>query len=391
MILCGNPFCSYQAHRAGIDAAVSRFFDSRRYILGPEVSSFEQDFAAYLGVPHAVGTGNATDSLHLALRACGIGCGDEVITVSHTASATVAAIVMSGATPVFADIEPDYYTLNPAALPALLTGKTKAIIPVHLYGQPADMAPILAFAKKHKLRVIEDCAQSTGADYAGKKTGAPGDIGCFSFYPTKNLGAYGDGGMAVTRDPALAESLRRLRQYGWDESNISREPGVNSRLDELQAAILHAKLPHLDSDNDKRIEIADRYDEALKETGLALPSRRAGSRHVFHLYVVRCRENRGVKPLLPRDASCGSHIVGAGLPRDRLLEHLRAQGVYALVHYPVPAHRQPAYAAFAPAAGALAETERAANEVLSLPVYPELTLAEQQQVIKAVRAFGESE
>jgi dTDP-4-amino-4,6-dideoxygalactose transaminase len=365
MILCGNPAASYRAHRTEIDAAVSRVFESERYILGAEVSSFEQDFSAYLGVPHAVGTGNATDALYLALRACGIGSGDEVITVAHTASATAAAIVMSGATPVFADIDPVFYTLDPAQLPALLTERTKAVIPVHLYGQPAELDPILSFAKNNNLRVIEDCAQSTGAEYKGRKTGSMGDIGCFSFYPTKNLGAYGDGGMAVTRDAALAEKLRRLRQYGWDDSPVSMEAGVNSRLDELQAAILNAKLPHLDSDNAKRIEIADRYDQALADSGLTLPLRRAGSAHVFHLYVVRSRR------------------------RDALMEHLRANGIFALAHYPVPAHLQPAYAAFAPPPGTLVATERAAREVISLPVYPELTSGEQQQVIEAVHAFGE--
>jgi dTDP-4-amino-4,6-dideoxygalactose transaminase len=363
MILCGNPYTSYQAHRAEIDAAVRRVFDSQRYILGAEVSAFEEDFAAYLGVEQAVGVGNGTDAISLALRACGIGPGDEVITVSHTASATVAAIVMSGATPVFADIEPDHYTLDPARLPSLLTEKTKAIVPVHLYGQAADMTPVLAFARQHNLRVIEDCAQSTGGEYNGRKTGSLGDVGCFSFYPTKNLGAYGDGGMAVTRDPALAERLRSLRQYGWDKTKISRESGINSRLDELQAAILRVKLPHLDSDNAKRLEMASRYDQALKETGLILPTRRAESRHAFHLYVLRSRR------------------------RDEMMEHFRARGIYALAHYPVPAHLQPAYAAFAPAEGALVETERAACEVLSLPIYPELTKEDQTTVINALRAF----
>ena len=363
MILCGNPGASYRAHRTEIDDAVRRVFDSERYILGEEVSAFEEAFADYLGTKHTVGVGNGTDALYLALRACDVGHGDEVITVSHTASATVAAIVMSGATPVFVDIQPDVYTMDPSKLPAAFTKKTRAIIPVHLYGQTADMTPILAFAKQHNLRVIEDCAQSAGSEYAGRKTGSLGDIGCFSFYPTKNLGAYGDGGMAVTRDPALAERLLRLRQYGWDKSNISCEAGVNSRLDELQAAILRAKLPHLDSDNAKRVAIADRYDRELASTGITLPARRTDGQHVFHLYVVRsCRQ-------------------------EALLTHLKSQGVYALAHYPVPAHLQPAYKNFAPESGALTETERAAKEVVSLPIYPELTAEEQAVVIKSVLAF----
>ena len=363
MIQCGNPGAAYRAHRAEIDEAVQRVLGSGRYVLGKEVFGFEKAFADCLGTEHAVGVGNGTDALFLALRACGIGRGDEVITVAHTASATVAAIAMSGATPVFADIEPEGCLLDSTRLPALLTDKTKAVVPVHLYGQPADMTPILAFAREHGLRVIEDCAQSAGADYEGRKAGSLGDIGCFSFYPTKNLGAYGDGGLAATRDSALAERLRHLRQYGWDESHASREAGVNSRLDELQAAILRVKLRFLDVDNAKRLAIADRYDRELAGTGLALPARRPGRTHVFHLYVVRSRRQRA------------------------LLAHLVAQGIHALAHYPVPAHLQPAYRQYAPGAGTLAQTERAAEEVVSLPIYPELEAAEQRQVIDAVRAF----
>ena len=363
MIFCGNPEAAYRAHRTEIDEAMRRVFDSGRYILGKEVSEFEAAFADYLSTKHAVGVGSGTDALRLALRACGIGRGDEVITVSHTASATVAAIVMSGATPVFVDIQPDYYTLDPSKLPAALTNNTKAIIPVHLYGQAADIDSILLFAKQHNLRVIEDCAQSTGADHAGRKTGSLGDIGCFSFYPTKNLGAYGDGGMVVTRDAALAERLRGMRQTGWDK-NISREVGVNSRLDELQAAILHTKLPHLDADNAKRIAIAARYDQELAETGLTRPARGTDNLHVFHLYVVRSSRQKA------------------------LMAHLRSQGIDALAHYPIPVHLHPAYKSYAPESGALAETERAATEVVSLPMYPELTAEEQTAVIKAVRDFG---
>jgi dTDP-4-amino-4,6-dideoxygalactose transaminase len=363
MIYCGNPGMAYRAHRAEIDEAVRRVLASGRYVLGPEVSEFEKSFAAYLGTEHAVGVGSGTDALFLALRACGIGRGDEVITVAHTASATVAAIVMSGATPIFADIEPDGFTLDARGLPALLTDRTKAVVPVHLYGQPADMAPILAFAKEHGLRVIEDCAQSAGADYAGRKAGTWGDIGCFSFYPTKNLGAYGDGGLAATRDSVLAERLRRLRQYGWDESRVSREAGVNSRLDELQAAILRVKLRFLDVDNAMRIAHADCYEQTLAGAGLALPARRAGRTHVFHLYVVRSRQQQA------------------------LLAHLQAHGIQALAHYPVPAHLQPACRPYAPGAGTLAQTERAAKEVVSLPIYPELEAAQQRQVVDAVRSF----
>lgn len=367
MITCGNPGANYLAHRTEIDAAVRRVLDSGGYVLGREVKAFETAFADYLAGGHAVGVGSGTDAVCLALRACGIGPGDEVITVAHTAVATVAAIVMAGATPVFADIEEDTCTLDPAQLPALLTGKTRAILPVHLYGQPADMAPILACARKHGLRVIEDCAQCAGAEVDERKAGALGDMGCFSFYPTKNLGACGDGGMVVTQEPALAERLRHLRQYGWDEAQISQEVGVNSRLDELQAALLNVKLRYLDEDNAKRAVLADRYDRELAGTGWRLPVRRAGRSHVFHLYVIR------------------------GPQRDALRAHLQSQGILARVHYPVPVHLQPAYAGYAPEAGRLPNTERAAAEVVSLPIYPELESEEQQQVIDAVRAFVRSQ
>lgn len=363
MITCGNPGANYLAHRAEIDKAVRRVLDSGWYVLGKEVEAFETAFAGYLAGGHAVGVGSGTDAVCLALRACGIGPSDEVITVAHTAVATVAAIIMAGATPVFADIEPDTCTLDPAQLPALLTEKTRAILPVHLYGQPTDMAPILAFARQHHLRVIEDCAQCAGAEVEGQKAGTLGDMGCFSFYPTKNLSACGDGGMVVTQDLALAERLRHLRQYGWDKAKLSQEAGVNSRLDELQAAILNVKLRYLDEDNAQRAVLADRYDRELAETGWRLPVRRAGCSHVFHLYVVR-------SPW-----------------RDALRVHLQSQGIQALVHYPVPAHLQPAYAGYAPEVGRLPNTERAAAEVVSLPIYPEMEPGEQQQVIDAVRTF----
>ena len=364
MILCGNPHAGYLARKAEIDAAVRRVFESGRYILGEEVSSFEREFADYLRIPHAIALGNGTDALYLALRACGIGAGDEVITVSHTATATAAAIVLSGATPVFVDIDPHYFTLDAEQLPAALTTKTKAILPVHLYGQAADMKPILDFAHEHDLRVIEDCAQSAGGEYGEARLSTLGDIGCFSFYPTKNLGAYGDGGMAVTRDSGLAEQLRCLRQYGWDESGSSREAGVNSRLDELQAAILRIGLSYLDVDNAQREVLASRYDRDLENTGLLLPVRRLTSRHVFHLYAVR------------------------HLRRDALLGHLREHGVRALVHYSVPVHLQPPYAGYASQTGTLPETERVAREVLSLPMYPQLSAVDQERVIDTIKAFG---
>lgn len=363
MILCGNPGAQYGAHKEAIDAAVRRVFESGFYILGKEVGAFEAEFAAYQGVGHCVGLGSGTESLHVALRSLGIGPGDEVITVAHTAVATVAAIRLAGAAPVFADIDPVHMTLDPGKVAGLVSKATKAIIAVHLYGQPADMDAIQAVARKHGLRLIEDCAQAHGARYLGRKVGSIGDIGAFSCYPTKNLGALGDAGMLVTADSALAKQARLYREYGWAERNVSRLSGFNSRLDEVQAAILRVKLPFLDSDNRARAAIAARYDEGLAQTGLGLPGVRPGCEHAFHLYVVRSRS------------------------RDRLQAHLKESGVAALVHYPVPIHLQPAYDGKIRGCDALPETERAAREVLSLPIYPELDSRDVDAVIRAVRNF----
>jgi len=259
-----NPLLlSYQEHKEEIDAAISRVLESGWYILGEEVRSFEKEFSKYIGVNHGIGVGNGTDAITLALKACGIGPGDEVITVSHTAVATVAAIELSGATPVLIDISPDTYTLDPDHLKEAITPKTKAVLPVHLYGHPADMDRIIPIAEEHDLYVIEDCAQSHGSIHHRKKTGSLGDIAAFSFYPTKNLGAIGDGGMVVTDDANLAEQVRLLRQYGWKERNKSSIPGLNSRLDEVQAAILRVKLQYLDSENLRRRSIANIYKQRL--------------------------------------------------------------------------------------------------------------------------------
>lgn len=360
MILCGNPRAQYESHRAEIDEAIGRVLASGRYILGDEVAAFEREFAEYLGVRHAVGVGSGTEALHLALAACGIGAGDEVITVAHTAVATVAGIELCGATPVFVDIEPDYFTLNPDQLESAITSRTKAIIPVHLYGQPAELAAIIAVAERHGIRVIEDCAQAHGAMYRDRRAGAWGDIACFSFYPTKNLGAIGDGGAVVTNDSDLAERVRGLREYGWTcERNISHASGWNSRLDELQAAILRVKLRYLDADNDQRRRIAALYDELLRDSDLILPRRRKDATHVFHLYVVRSEE------------------------REDVVLRLKAAGVGASIHYSVPVHLQPAYRGRVRTAGELTNTERVASEILSLPIYPELTDAEIERVAQA--------
>lgn len=364
MIPCCYPKSQYLAHQSEIDAAMARVLEQGRYILGEETRTFENEFAEYIGVHHGVGVGSGTEALHAAIVACELGAGDEVITVSHTAVATVAAIEMAGATPVFVDLEPGFFTLDPEKLEAAITPRTRAIIPVHLYGQPAALDPIIRIARSHNLRVIEDCAQAHGATYRGRRVGSLGDIACFSFYPTKNLGAIGDGGMIVTNDPKLAERARLLREYGWAERYVSHLSGWNSRLDELQAAILRVKLRYLDSDNEQRAAIAGQYHEGLAESGLALPRMRDEATHVFHLYVVRT----------PR--------------RDDLQEYLAGKGVGTLVHYPVPVHLQPAYARRFAGKAPLPETESAAREVLSLPIYPELPSADAQAVIAALRSFA---
>lgn len=352
-ILQTDPKAGYLAHQAEIDSAIRRVLNSGWYILGKEVESFEKEFATYIGVGHAIGVANGTDALELSLRACGVGPGDLVFTVSHTAVATVAVIELTGAMPVFVDIDPVTYTMDPdclkAALANLPEGTPRAVIPVHLYGHPADMPLILELARRHGLYVIEDCAQSHGAALGGRKTGAWGDIAAFSFYPTKNLGALGDGGMVVTDNPELAEKVLLLHQYGWRERYVSDVPGCNSRLDEIQAAILRVKLKYLDRDNLNRGHLAQIYNALLARKGFSLPEARSGVSHVYHQYVLR----------LPH--------------RDDLKTYLGEAGIGTLVHYPVPIHLQPAYKGRLPKSIPLPKTEQAALQVLSLPMYPELS------------------
>lgn len=363
MILCSNPKEQYLSYKEEIDDAIRRVLDKGIYILGEEARAFEAEFADYTGVSHGVGVGSGTEAIHLALVACGVGAGDEVITVSHTAVATVAAIELAGATPVFADIEPKYYTLNPESLEKLITRKTKAIIPVHLYGQPADMAPIMDIAQKHNLLIIEDCAQAHGATYRGRRVGSFGDMGCFSFYPTKNLGALGDGGMIVTNNKELAHKARLLREYGWAERYISSYKGWNTRLDELQAAILRVKLRHLDRDNGKRRDIADFYSHELEAMNVVSPTCREEATHVYHLYVIRSKR------------------------RDELLALLHVKGIGAAIHYPFPVHLQQAYKGMK-GSEELPETEMLAKEIISLPIYPELSESDRQKVIGAIKEFS---
>jgi dTDP-4-amino-4,6-dideoxygalactose transaminase len=363
-----DPRAGYLAQQPEIDAAVSRVLESGGYILGREVEIFESAFADFIGVAHAVACASGTDAIELALRACGIGTGDVVFTVSHTAVATVAAIERAGAIAVLIDVEPGTYTMAPhelsRALRTSLSGRPAAVLPVHLYGQPAELRALGDIARAHGLRLIEDCAQSHGASYRGRVTGSIGDVGCFSFYPTKNLGAAGDGGMTVTNDTAIAMTLREIRQYGWKERFVSTRIGINSRLDPIQAAILDVKLRSLAEDNARRQAIASRYDAGLAGLPLITPARRTDAIHVFHQYVIRLAE------------------------RDALRERLRAAGIGTGVHYPVPVHLQPAYRdRCATGPSGLGLTERAARQILSLPMYPQLSDADIDQVISEISGF----
>jgi dTDP-4-amino-4,6-dideoxygalactose transaminase len=361
-IPAANPHAQYLSHQAEIDAAIAAAIAGNRYILGPQTKAFESEFAQYIGVKHGIGVGSGTEALHLAICACEIGAGDEVITVSHTAVATVSAIELAGATPVLVDIDPATYTIDPRKIEAAITSHTKAIIPVHIYGGLADLDPILKIAKEHHLKVIEDCAQAHGARYHDRRAGSWGDVACYSFYPTKNLGAIGDGGLVATDDSAIAERLDLLRQYGWRERYISEISGWNTRLDELQAAILRVKLKYLDADNDRRRQRAAMYDEMLQ--GVATrPIELAHTQSVYHLYVIRHPQ------------------------RDQLMQHLSDRGIGTAIHYPLPIHLQPAYRGRLGDVGSLPETEQAAREILSLPMFPELPESDVKTVADAIREF----
>lgn len=374
-----SPTANYQAHKNEINAAIARVLDSGRYILGREVAAFEEEFASYIGVRHAICVASGTDALYLALRACGIGSGDVVITVSHTAVATVAAIEMAGATPLLVDIDPITFTMDPNCLEdtvkkyksnRLLVGRgcVKAVIPVYLYGHPADMPAIMEIARRYDLNVIEDCAQSHGASIQGRKTGARGDLSAFSFYPTKNLGALGDGGAVVSSDSELNEKVCLMREYGWRERYISELPGTNSRLDELQAAILRVKLQYLDKENNRRREIAHIYDTMLSASAIILPRLQGDVEHVYHQYVVLCKY------------------------RDSLRAFLKKNSVGTLIHYPVPIHLQPAYKdRVFMGIGGLKNTEILCREILGLPMYPQMTEEQTHKVSELIVRFGETD
>lgn len=363
-----DPGAGYRAQKDEIDAAIARVLRSGKFVLADEGTAFEREFAAWLGAPYAAGCASGTDALALLLRGLGIGPGSSVATVSHTSVATVAAIEMCGAAPVLVDIEPDYYTMDAADLEAVLKRPphrippVRAVIVVHLYGQPADMASLAGLCARHGVALIEDCSQAHGASYRGRMVGTLSEAAAFSLYPTKNLAALGDAGVVATKDAALAHRIASLRQYGWQSRQISAEVGMNSRLDELQAAILRVRLPQLDTRNARRQQIAAAYDEALAGSSLRPPARRPETQHVFHQYVVRPADRPGARA------------------------HLQGLGIATAIHYPVPVHRQPAYygrVALGPSG--CRNSDLVAKQVLSIPMFPELTDQQVEHVCSALR------
>ncbi len=353
---------AYRELQIEIDAAVSRVLASGHYILGPEVEAFETEFAAYVEAKHGIGLANGLDALHLALRAMGVGAGDEVIVPSNTYIATWLAVSQCGATPVPVEPVEATYNLDPSRIEAAITARTKVILPVHLYGQPADLDPILAIARKHGLRVLEDAAQAQGARYKGRRIGAHGDAVAWSFYPGKNLGALGDAGAVTTDDPALADRIRVLRNYGSRVKYVNEVQGYNSRLDPIQAAVLRVKLRHLDAWNARRAAVAKAYLDGLRDTGLMLPHVPDFAEPAWHLFVIRHPQ------------------------RDALQKRLGEAGIGTLIHYPIPPHKQSAYAAASFSADAFPVASRIADEVLSLPMGPHLSSPSAQSVVQTLMA-----
>ena len=368
-ILPSDLKANYAAYRDELREAALRVLDSGWYIGGSEVEAFETAFAAFAETDHAVGVATGTDAIILAIRACGIGPGDVVITVSHTAVATVAAVELAGATVALVDVDPDTFGMDPDALAAACesladahAGQPKAVLPVHIYGHPVELAAIQGIVEEHNLILIEDCAQAHGARLKGQRVGSFGALGTFSFYPTKNLGALGDGGAIATNDPELAAQVRLLKEYGWQERYVSHVAGMNSRLDPIQAAMLAVKLQHLDDENAKRREIAARYTAALADTPLILPACADNVEPVYHQYVVQHEQ------------------------RDELQQFLRARNIGSLIHYPVPVHKQPAYEGRVELpAGPLTVTEGLAKRILSLPIHAQLTDEQFDRTVAAVR------
>jgi dTDP-4-amino-4,6-dideoxygalactose transaminase len=354
----------FEGLRSEILTAVTRALDSGQYVLGPEVKQFENEFAQYCGAEHAIAVNSGTSALHLALLAAGVGPGDEVITVPLTFVATVAAIRYTGAKPVFVDVERETLTMDPALVERAVTPSTKAIVPVHLYGHPVQMVPILAVAKKHGLTVIEDACQAHGAEYKGRRTGNLGDFGCFSFYPTKNLGACGEGGVITTNNASDARVLRMYRDWGQEVKNVHVLRGYNHRLEGLQAAILRVKLRRLEQWNERRRQHARYYNDLLRGADVVTPTELPGCRHVYHLYVIRSRA------------------------RAELQRFLQSRGIDTAIHYPTPVHLQPAHEDLKYRRGAFPVAEEAAETILSLPMFPELRSDQLEAVVDATRNFS---
>lgn len=360
-IYCSNPGPENVLASSEISRVVKEVLDSGNYILGAQVASFEKEFAAYLNSEFCIGVNSGTDALLIGLKALGVGIGDEVILPSHTAVATAAAVVSTGATPVFAEVSNISMTIDPLSVVSLITSKTRAIIAVHLYGFPCDLDVLKQICRENQLFLIEDCAQSTGTEYKGKKVGTVGDIGCFSFYPTKNLGAIGDGGAIVTNNYSTSEKCFALRQYGWDSDRVSNLNGTVSRLDEIQAAILRIKLGGLDQNNKRRIEIAAQYRAGLNLQSLVVPAEPVHGTHSYHHFVIRVSQ------------------------RDYMLEELAKLGIFAGIHYRKPVHLHPAFKSFTNDSNtSLKYTEELSNKILSLPMYPGLTDDEINRVVEGV-------
>lgn len=361
------PFVDLKAQYASIkdeiNTAVSKILESTQFVLGDEVANFEQEFAAYCSTDYGIAVNSGTSALHLALLAADIGPGDEVITVPFTFVATVAAIDHAGATPVFVDIDPISFTIDVTQIEKVITERTKAVLPVHLYGQPADMEPILEIAQRHGLIVIEDAAQAHGAEYKGLRVGSIGDLGCFSFYPGKNLGAYGEGGMVITKNPDYAHMIQTLRDWGQERKHHHVLKGYNYRMDGLQGAILRVKLRHLEAWTEARRNHAARYDELLAETGVKTPVTMPYGYHVYHIYAVRVQQ------------------------RDILQQVLQEQGIQTGIHYPIPVHLQEAYGDLGYRHGDFPRAESVANQVLSLPMYAELS-EQQLKIVSAAMSEG---
>jgi dTDP-4-amino-4,6-dideoxygalactose transaminase len=351
----------YQSIRPEIDAAIARVLDSCQFVLGPEVAGFEQEFAAYCGAAECIALNSGTSALHLALLAAGVGPGDEVITVPFTFVASVAAVCYTGARPVLVDIDPRSFTIDPKAIEAAITPRTKVILPVHLYGQSADMDPIMEIARRHRIAVIEDAAQAHGAKYKGRPVGSIGDMACFSFYPGKNLGAYGEGGAVTTNNAQHAGTVRMLRDWGQDRKYHHILRGYNYRMEGFQGAILRVKLRHLEHWTESRRAVVNQYNQHLENAGVERPVEMPWARHVYHVYTLRTDD------------------------RDGMQASLQTEGIQTGIHYPVPVHLQPAYADLGYGRGAFPHSEAASAQVLSLPLYPELSSEAVAEVAGAVK------